>query len=256
MPRPIPVLLYHAVEDDPPASERPWAVTPATLRRHIELLADAGATGWSVAALAEHLEHGGPLPERAVVITFDDGRASQLPAAARFAAAGFPATVYVTTGFLGRGGYLSPQGVRELAAVPGIEVGAHSVGHVHLDVVSAAHMRDEIDRCRETLGELVGGEVASFAYPHGSHRRRERDYLAATGWRSGAAVKNALSHGEDDRFGFARFTVTERTTDDTLRLLVQGLGAPLAWRTERLRTRAFRPVRWAQQRLNPAAHST
>jgi peptidoglycan/xylan/chitin deacetylase (PgdA/CDA1 family) len=243
MVRPIPVLLYHAVQDDPPPQERPWAVTPATLRRHVAVLSDAGAIGLTLRDLAAHLATGTPVPERSVVITFDDGLADQLPSASALAAAGFPATVYVTAGFVGSTGYLDEPMTRELAATPGVTIGGHSVRHPHLDIVSVERMRHEIDECRRRLGEIVQDDVLHFAFPHGSHGRRERDYLAAAGWSSGAAVKNALTHCADHRFGFARVTITERTPDDSLTRLVAGEGAPLAWENERLRTRAFRYVR-------------
>ena len=132
-----------------------------------------------------------------------------------------------------------------------MDVGGHSVDHPHLDVLPRTRMQDEIDRCRDTLSQLVQRDVRNFAFPHGSHRRREREHLATTGWRSGAAVKNALSHSADDRFGFARVTITEQTSDDSLRMLLRGEGAPLAWRHDRIRTRAFRQVRRARQRLRP-----
>ena len=58
-------------------------------------------------------------------------------------------------------------------------------------------MRREIDDCRAQLGDLLQREVRDFAFPHGSHGRRERDYLASAGWASGAAVKNAFTHVAD-----------------------------------------------------------
>ena len=76
------------------------------------------------------------MPDRAVVIAFDDGLSDQLPAATVCAAAGFPATVYVVSGFVDRPGCLNHYMLGELVNVPDIEVGAHSVSHLHLNRVS------------------------------------------------------------------------------------------------------------------------
>ena len=144
MLRPVPVLLYHSVREDPQADQAPLAVRPSMLRAHLDALHRAGAVGVTVDDLARSLRSEEPLPDRAVVITFDDGLSDQLPAAAVCAAAGFPATVYVVSGFVDRPGYLDRYMLGELGSVPGVEVGAHSVSHLHLDLVAPDTLAREV----------------------------------------------------------------------------------------------------------------
>jgi peptidoglycan/xylan/chitin deacetylase (PgdA/CDA1 family) len=93
------VLLYHSVcelEFDPYL----LAIRPARFAEHLELL----SRRWRPISLREAVEemNGGGLPERAVVVTFDDGYADNLHAAKPLLERyGVPATVYVTTGYLG-----------------------------------------------------------------------------------------------------------------------------------------------------------
>lgn len=62
---------------------------------------------------------------------------------------------------------LSPDELIRLADGNLIEVGAHSVTHPVLSRLSAASQRKEIMQCKSYLEQVLGGRVASFAYPYG-----------------------------------------------------------------------------------------
>ena len=252
---PVPVLLYHSISHDPPAWIRPYSVTPETFARQLELIAESGATGLSVGRYASGLSTGEPLPEQAVVITFDDGladfRNQALPALRR---AGLPVTLFVTTGFLdgqagGEGGVARPPGIwLDLASVldlhaEGVEIGAHSHSHPHLDTLSVEAARVEIARPKEMLEGLIESPVVSYAYPHGFHSPAVRRLVRECGYTSACAVTNALSSNRDDRFSIARLTIRADTSLDDLGAWLGGRGAPVAPTRERARTRAWRAYR-------------
>jgi hypothetical protein len=94
----VPILLYHAVTDDPSDFIAPYTVSPATFRRHLDAVAATGATTLTVSDFLA-ARAGGTLPERPVLVTFDDGYRDTLTAAApALAERGMVATTYVTTG--------------------------------------------------------------------------------------------------------------------------------------------------------------
>lgn len=68
----VPVLLYHHLDPDADGSNS-MVVTPATFEWQIRALYDAGYTGVSVEELQNYINYGTALPERPIVITFDDG---------------------------------------------------------------------------------------------------------------------------------------------------------------------------------------
>jgi peptidoglycan/xylan/chitin deacetylase (PgdA/CDA1 family) len=245
----LPVLLYHSVSDHPPVHGSWGAVTCAAFASHIDAIEASGRKAVTVTKLAAMLRGEHRLPDRAVAVTFDDGYADTYRAAGALAARGIPSSVYVTTGRIGTPGWLSEEQVADLARLPGVEVGAHGVRHQRLDELPHAEVTRELADSRAHLEELIGRRVDSFAYPHGAHDRRVRAGVIAHGYRSAAAVKNALSHTGDDPFAIARFTVTASTPADLVAELLQGRGAPLAWRGERLRTRAYRVARRQRRRL-------
>jgi peptidoglycan/xylan/chitin deacetylase (PgdA/CDA1 family) len=243
----IPALLYHSIC---PAGQLPrdrWQVRAADFAADMESVARSGRVPIHARTYASWLRAGDGRLADAALVTFDDGFAD-------FAELAFPilrrldiaSTLFVTTGWLGRAGMLSATTVRDLAEA-GVEVGAHSVSHRHLDLLADSEVEHELAGSRRTLEEITGRPVTSFAYPHGSHRARTKRMVACCGYTTAHAVKNAISHPADDPFAVARFTVDARCTRERVRAVIDGRGAPRSWPGERVRTRAFRVVRAVRQ---------
>ena len=66
----VPILMYHHLSEDVTNSEM---VSPAQFEAQIRALSEAGYTGVSFDELQAYVLRGEPLPEKPVVITFDDG---------------------------------------------------------------------------------------------------------------------------------------------------------------------------------------
>jgi peptidoglycan/xylan/chitin deacetylase (PgdA/CDA1 family) len=256
-PTRIPILAYHSISETPDAHIAPFAVRPGDFERHLDLVVAGGSTALTISDLVGRLDRGQELPARAVAITFDDGFADNLTAAAPLLAArGLPATMYLTTGFLpgcpAGGAEHSPGRMIDWDAVgqlepAGLEVGAHTHTHPQLDLLPRAAAAAEIARSKDLLETALGHRVASFAYPHGYASRAVRREVRRCGFSSACGVRNAFSHRDDDRWLLARLTVTATTTLEDLAAWLGGAGAPLASRTEHVRTKAWRTVRRARK---------
>jgi peptidoglycan/xylan/chitin deacetylase (PgdA/CDA1 family) len=254
----VPILLYHSISTTAMPSARRWTVHPKTFAAHMAYLQEHQYTPLTVTQFARALaDRRIRLPQRPVVITFDDGLADfytgALPILRQH---GFVATLYVTSGLVGRtsqGLYPRAQEAQpmlswdQLATIQasGIECGAHTVSHPQLDVLSGRAARDEIVHCKDALEQRLGQEVASFAYPHGYHSATVRRLVQEAGYSSACAVKHAISTTTDDPFALARIIVpdTEASGSDRFEDLLAGHGLPVAPRRERVRTKGWRAVR-------------
>lgn len=257
-PRSIPILLYHSVSDDPSGEAAPFAVAPGAFRRQLAHLRDTGWTATTVSELVRGLRQRAPLPERLVLLTFDDGFADfhghALPALEDF---GFPATLYMTTGFVAdqpddqpvaRPGPMLSWGQLAEVAERGVEIGAHSHTHPELDALVPRVLEREVVRPKRLLEDRLGRAVASFAYPHGYANARLRRGVQAAGYRSACAVRNLPSHPGDDHFFLARQTMLPTTGLEAFRdilaapyrppTLLQAQVLPAGWRLVR-RSRAL-----------------
>jgi peptidoglycan/xylan/chitin deacetylase (PgdA/CDA1 family) len=183
------------------------------------------------------------------VITFDDGFADTFAAVEVLLAHDLSSTVYVTTGEVGAPNRLASPQLADLARLPSIEVGAHTVSHRRLDELEDPELADEVERSKAQLEDLTGIDVRSFSYPHGAYDSRARAAVIAGGYDSAVAVKNAVSHRGDDPYAIARWSVTRGTTASRISQVLEGEDVPWAWEGERLRTRAYRATRRGRRRL-------
>lgn len=69
---PVPILMYHSILKDP-ASACAYVVSPELFRSDMEYLRDNGYTTVFVSDLVDYAYSGARLPEKPVVVTFDDG---------------------------------------------------------------------------------------------------------------------------------------------------------------------------------------
>ncbi len=250
----IPVLLYHAVPAS--ASGDPLAVTRKQFASHIEAVLDSGRTPVTVGEIAAGLRGERALPHRPVAITFDDAYEDTLAAVEMLCASQLRAGVYVTSGQVNSGSMIRGEQLQRLAEMPEmVELGAHTVTHPALDELGLIEIEREVADSRRALQEMIGRELDAFAYPFGAYDRRVRAAVIEAGFRSAAAVKNALSHRGDDPWAIARFTVGAETSAERIAQVLAGRGIPRAWHRERLRTRGYRAARRFKRRVGLGAGS-
>jgi peptidoglycan/xylan/chitin deacetylase (PgdA/CDA1 family) len=254
----LPILAYHSISADPGPAIAALTVRPERFARHLDLIVAGGGTALTVSDATARIERGEALPARTVVLTFDDGFEDNLRVAAPLLRSrGLPATVYLATGLLPGcpdpvadpgvvlGPMLAWDRLGELEAA-GFEVGAHSHSHPQLDLLPRAQASAEIRRSKGLLEDALGHTVATFAYPHGYATRWLREEARRCGFRSACGVGNAFSHERDLRWQLARLTVGATTTDGQIWAWLDGSGARLSGRRERVRTKAWRATRRAR----------
>ncbi|MEH0582200.1 MULTISPECIES: polysaccharide deacetylase family protein [Streptomyces] len=247
----VPILMYHAVAADPGDATRALSVGPEAFAEQLAVIADRGLTPLTTADLAARWRAGRPLPDRPVLITFDDGyegvHRHALPA---LAAHGFPATLFVSTGWI-RGAHDTGGGldtmldwrqIRRLADA-GVEIGGHSHTHPQLDQLDDAALRAELTRCRDIVAGELGALPVSFAYPYGYSSRRVRAAVRGHGFAQALAVGNSLARRAQGPYALRRVTVRRATDTTEFERLLDGRAIGRTFARDRALTKGYAMVR-------------
>ncbi|WP_128375555.1 polysaccharide deacetylase family protein [Streptomyces cavernae] len=255
MIEPVPILMYHSVAHTPNDATRDLSVSPEAFAEQLTLIADLGLTPISTATLAAAWRSGGPLPERPVLITFDDGyegvHRHALPVLAKH---GFTATLFVSTGWI-RGAYDTGGGldtmldwdqVRALADAD-VEIGGHSHTHPQLDEIDDDALWFELLRCKQIIADELGNLPVSFAYPYGYSSRRVRRTVRAAGFAQALAVNNDLARRGQGPYALRRVTVRRSTGIEEFERLVEGRAIARTFARDRALTKGYAVVRRARQ---------
>lgn len=101
----------------------------------------------------------------------------------------------MTTGWLGRPGYLAPAGVKAVRRA-GWLVGSHGDTHRFLSTLPTGELRAELARSRDRLAKLLGEPPTHLAFPGGRSSPRVEEEARALGftttWSSSPGVNAAL----------------------------------------------------------------
>jgi peptidoglycan/xylan/chitin deacetylase (PgdA/CDA1 family) len=255
----IPILNYHSISPGGTEHFVKFTLPPEMFTRHMKLISDQGYTPITVADYARKISTPASLPEKPVIITFDDGFAdfyiSALPILQEFH---FLATLFVVTSDMeGTSTWLKPEGEEDremltwsrLSEVQkaGIECGSHSQTHIHLDTAKPEITRREISRSKEILEQKLGSQVYTIAYPYGHYTKATRRMVIEAGYFAACAVRNVMSHTNDDLFGLARITISHETDTARLSNILAGKGLALAPRYEYPWVTGWRQVRRVRQ---------
>ncbi|HEX3513201.1 MAG TPA: polysaccharide deacetylase family protein [Trebonia sp.] len=248
----VPVLMYHEIADISATPSR-LAVSPDVFADQLAYLRDAGFNAVTAGALSAILAEGaGHLPERPVVLTFDDGYgdfySQGLPLLKQH---GYTGTLFMTTGWIGEEDEKKRMlNWRELAEIEqaGIEVGAHTCKHPQLDQLPEKLIREELYVSKSLLEDKLGLKVPGLAYPFGYSNAKVRRMAREIGYDYGYAVGNAMTTGAADAFALPRLTVRRATSMDDFRKMVSGEDTMML-RQDRVLTSGFSVVRRARSTL-------
>lgn len=166
----VPILCYHQIRDyteKDSRTARPYIVPVETFRAQMQALADSGYQAILPDQLYDYLVYGKSLPEKPVLITFDDTRLDQftnaLPVLDKY---NFKAAFYIMTVSLGRPGYMSREQVAELHQ-RGHSIGSHTWDHQNVKKYTVKDWPTQIEKPSKQLEEITGVPTEYFAYPFG-----------------------------------------------------------------------------------------
>ena len=213
----VPVLMYHYVSNPPHDSDvyrLDLSVTPANFRQQLQWLKDHDYQSITPDDMAAALLHGRRLPDRPMLLTFDDGYAdaydNAFPLLREF---GFKGTFFIVTSWLdeNRPGYLTWAQVKDMTDA-GMSIQSHS--RTHHDMRNHDHdwLVYEILGPMQTIEAHTGARPMFFCYPAGDFDLNVVRELRAAGVVAAFMTNDGTYDYSDDMLRLPRVRIRGSTS--------------------------------------------
>ncbi|WP_231489956.1 polysaccharide deacetylase family protein [Pedobacter sp. Leaf170] len=195
--REVPVLCYHQIRNNI-ASDSKRAhddiIAPDKFREHIKMLADSGYHSVLPDQLYDYLVYGKKLPEKPIMITFDDTDEDQFTVGnSTLKKHGFKGVYFIMTVSIGRKGrinYMTKEQIKQLSD-EGNTIASHTYDHKNFAQFKDEDWKAQIDEPTKKLAQITGKKVEYFAYPYGVYKAANLPKLKEHGFKAAFILSTA-----------------------------------------------------------------
>jgi peptidoglycan/xylan/chitin deacetylase (PgdA/CDA1 family) len=222
-PRNIPILCMHDLGAN---AQNDYSIKTADLEAYLQWLSDEGFETVTVRDVIAYLDGELELPEKPIVLSFDDNWKSALTVARpALEKRGFVGVAFVISSSVGANeNKLSWDDCKALAEA-GWEIGSHSKTHENLTYVKPGQSTDsirdmveaEIRDSKETIEGNTGLEVVSIALPYGNYDTFVLDTIQDAGYRAALTIDRGSADEQSDPFRLPRRMIMNATAFTTFK---------------------------------------
>ena len=216
--RAVLVLNYHKIANE----HKSLSVTLDDFEQHMKWLQEYGFTCITPGQLYDFVANGAELPEKPVLITFDDGYkdnyTNAFPIMKKY---GMKGTIFVVTGFLGvYDNYLTWDQAKELLDA-GFNIESHTYSHKSMTEASDEDITKELVKSRQTIKEKLGIDSDFMAYPTGTYNLHIAELVKEAGYKGAFTIKYDNVSRDSNVYALERVPVfhTSETNKDFLERL-------------------------------------
>ena len=227
----VTVLLYHHLLEEADMYDNACIISLERFEEHIAYLAENGYRSVTLSELASYLYDGVPIPEKCVMITFDDGYASNyvyaypVLKAYGFTGVVFPVVYYTDV----EESVFDPDRLNRITwrqielGKDVFEYGSHTYQmHEQIDGVAALLARDEDEvEWDLRISRALLEDTIAFAYPYGSYSQNTVMLLKGLGYKLAFTTQRGKITATSDPYQLCRYGIFNGTTVETLEQILQ-----------------------------------
>lgn len=182
----VVILNYHKIDK----MKISLSVYPEDFDKQMAYLKEQGYHTITPDQLVDNLENDAPLPEKPLLITFDDGYldnyTNAYPILKKYE---FTATIFVVTDFISSDPrFMTWEQVKELSE-NGITIASHTMQHKSLTDISDDEIKTQLIGSKRALEYQLGKEEKYFAYPTGTYNMHIAQLVKECGYKAAFTIK-------------------------------------------------------------------
>jgi peptidoglycan/xylan/chitin deacetylase (PgdA/CDA1 family) len=201
----IPILMYHSIEYE---KDNGLRIPKEKFRNQMQYLKDNKFTPISLDELYDAMVANKHLPQKPIVITFDDGYVDNYinayPVLKEF---NFKATIFMVSGCINSPSYLNDNQLKELEE-NNIAIESHSVNHFRMNELNYEEQKSEIVTSKKVLEKLLKKEIKYFAYPYGRFSDSTEKLLEEAGYILAVTTVEGSANKSDGIYKLNRFYIS------------------------------------------------
>lgn len=252
----VPIFMYHEVADAATLAalagriQQGYVVTRDTFEQHLRALRELGCRSLDLSQLTQWIRAGTPIPERSVVITFDDGfhgnHALALPLLEKY---GFSATFFVATNRIGDTAMMSWDQLRDMQA-RGMSIESHTASHPLLSTLSPDETRRELTASRDVLARELARPARFISLPNGDSNSWYESLARETGYEGGCGSQFGCNDRGTNPFLLRRIAIKRNTTARDIRDYVLRNSLNYGWAMSKARVKRLVPALLGKRRYD------
>jgi len=200
----VPVLNYHKVD----SLNHALSISPQEFEEQMEYLYNNEYHTISPDELMAYLKYGKSLPEKPIMITFDDGYldnyTNAYPIMKKY---GYTGTIFIVSNLVGEDPrFVNWEQVKEMQQ-SGFIFGSHTVNHISLTSLSKEEITNELTQSRDTIAQKLGKPPEYFAYPTGTYNPEIEDMVRGAGYKAAFTIQYGQVGTDSDVYALERIPI-------------------------------------------------
>jgi peptidoglycan/xylan/chitin deacetylase (PgdA/CDA1 family) len=213
----VPILLFHRLG---PVSPDEMTVTTPVFEAQLKMIKDGGYKVIPLQALVAALgDSNAPLPEKAVVLTADDGHrtvySDMFPLIKRYQ---IPVTLFIYPSAISNADYaMTWAQLAEMKASGLVDIQGHTFWHPNFNIdrkrlappAYEKFANDQLTKSKTVLEQKLGGKIDLLAWPFGIHDDQLEKWAEAAGYTAAFTIQRQRVTRGDKMMALPRFIVLD-----------------------------------------------
>lgn len=176
----VPVLMYHSIKYE---KGNAICLPVERFEEHLKYLKDNNYYTISLTDLYDYLMKDTPIPEKSVVLTFDDGYENNytdmFPVLKKY---NFKATIFVITSNIDKDpNSMTSKQLLEMEKY-GVDIESHTVNHENLKELPKDKQLETLIQSKKDLEKILNKQINFFAYPYGGYNKTAIEAVKEAGY--------------------------------------------------------------------------